>query len=113
MGAVESCNCHATGDEERDTHIELAMSSGEVRGSRLVIAEVTPRWRRLMAARGVDWTTEGLKARFLGKRVRISGWMLFDGEHMGEARNTAPKGRGNARATAWEIHPVTAIAVLQ
>ena len=109
MGAVESCNCHATGDDDRDTHLELALDAGEIRGSRRVIAEVTPRWRRRMAARGVDWSTQALRAHLIGRRVRIRGWMLFDGEHMGDARNTAPRGRGNARATAWEIHPVTGI----
>lgn len=112
LGAVESCNCHATADAERDTHLELALASEENRGSHLVIAEVTPRWRSLMASRGVDWSTAALRANYLGRKIRIRGWMLFDGEHMGDAKNTAPKGRGNARATAWEIHPVTGIDLL-
>ena len=108
-GPVESCNCHATADSARDTHIELAVERGEVRGWRILIAEVTPMWRKRMRAEGTDWSTDGLRARYLGRKVRIGGWMLFDLEHSGDSRNTAPRGRGNARATAWEIHPVTSL----
>ena len=111
-GPVESCNCHATADSLRDTHIELAMDVGERRGWRLMVAEVTPRWRSVLRTRGEDWSTEGLRVRLLGRRVRVTGWMLFDLEHAGDSRNTAPRGRGNSRATAWEIHPVTAIELL-
>jgi hypothetical protein len=38
--------------------------------------------------------------------------MLFDTEHVGESENTAPGSPGNWRATAWEIHPVTGITLL-
>ena len=51
-------------------------------------------------------------AAFVGRRVRVAGWLMFDHEHADEAENTRPGERDNWRATAWEIHPVTAIAVL-
>jgi hypothetical protein len=38
--------------------------------------------------------------------------MLFDFEHVDQAENTNPGGAKNVRATCWEIHPVTAIKVL-
>ena len=46
------------------------------------------------------------------RRVRIRDWMLFDFEHVDESENTAPKRRDNWRATAWEIHPVIDMTVL-
>jgi len=43
-----------------------------------------------MGARGVDWSTRALRDHYLGRWVRVRGWMLFDTEHKGEAENTAP-----------------------
>jgi hypothetical protein len=112
VGGVETVNCHARDPQYRDTHIELVldpMHSGEVQR---VIVEVTPRWRAMMAAKGVDWSTRGLRDRFLGRWIKVTGWMLFDVEHKSEAENTAPGRVRNWRATAWEVHPVTAIEVV-
>jgi len=77
-----------------------------------LIVEVTPRWRYIMGERGTDWSTRGLRDRFLGRWVKVRGWMLFDAEHQRESENTAPGRAENWRATAWEIHPVTSIEVV-
>jgi len=34
-------------------------------------------------------------------RVRISGWLMFDVEHVGAI--------GTQRGTVWEVHPITRI----
>ena len=44
--------------------------------------------------------------------VRISGWLFNDWEHKGQSENMNPGGAHNWRATTWEIHPITAIDVL-
>jgi hypothetical protein len=111
-GGIESVNCHARDVPDRDTHIELVLNPMDSSGTRRVIVEVTPRWRAIMAARGVDWSTGALRDHFLGRRVRVGGWMLFDAEHKSESENTAPGRSRNWRATAWEIHPVTSIEVV-
>jgi len=111
-GSVESVNCGARHVADRDTHIELVLNPMDPLVSRRVIVEVTPRWRAIMAARGVDWSTRALRDRCLGRWVRVRGWMLFDAEHKGEAENTAPGRPRNWRATAWEVHPVTSIEVV-
>ncbi len=111
-GSVESCNCQAKAANERDTHIQLTLSEGADR-TQAVIVEVTPRTRLLHQKAGAnDWTTAALERDIQGKWVEISGWLMFDFEHVGEAENTNPGGAHNVRATAWEIHPVTAIKVL-
>jgi hypothetical protein len=111
-GGRETCNCHARSEDERDTHIELTLSEGaDERQS--VIAEVTPRTRILRERAGHnDWTTQALKRDIQGKWIEVTGWLLFDFEHVGEAENTNPGGPRNWRATCWEIHPVTSIKVL-
>jgi hypothetical protein len=112
-GGIESVNCHARDDADRDTHLELVLDPMNGGASRRMIVEViTPRWRYIMHKRGLDWSTRSLRDRFLGRWVRVSGWMLFDQEHQGESENTAPGGPGSWRATAWEIHPVTSIEVV-
>jgi hypothetical protein len=112
VGGVESVNCHATDPEHRDTHIELVldpMSSSE-RGR--VIVEVTPRMRVLADQRGEEWSTNAIRDHFHGRWVRVRGWLFFDTEHRSESVNTAPRRPRDWRATAWEIHPVTSLEVV-
>lgn len=108
-GGKETCNCGATGVANTDAHIELVQSPDESEKEDRFVVEVSPTWRRFMNARGEDWSTSSLKARFEGKWVRVRGWLFFDREHRHNALNTNPDGKKIWRRTAWEIHPVTAI----
>ena len=117
-GGVETCNCHATNPDERDTHIALTLSSmlptDPDAKKQSVVAEVTPRMRILhkQKTNQNDWTTEALQRNLQGKWVEITGWLLFDFEHIDAAENTNPGNPTNWRATCWEIHPVMSIKVL-
>jgi hypothetical protein len=111
-GGVETCNCHARAPDQRDTHILLTLSEAADR-TQGVVAEVTPRTRIVHQRSGAnDWTTEALRRDIQGRWIEISGWLMFDFEHVHEAENTNPGGEHNVRATCWEIHPVTSIKVL-
>jgi hypothetical protein len=110
-GGIESTNCRAQDLADRDTHIEIVRSLEDSGLTRRMIVEVTPRLRAMALARGFDWSTQALLA-LKGHKVKITGWMLFDFEHIDESENTAPRKQDNWRATAWEIHPVTDITVL-
>jgi hypothetical protein len=111
VGGEETTNCDAVSLVYRDTHIRIALSAGAPENQRVVV-EVTPRWREAMQAAGVDWSTPGLARALVGRSVRVRGWLLFDSEHAKQSENTNPGGSNNWRATAWEIHPVTALEVL-
>ena len=111
-GGIESTNCRARDDADRDTHIELVLDPMHSACSARMIVEVTPRSRYVMRERGTDWSTRALRDQFLGRWVKVRGWMLFDSEHKADSENTAPERAGNWRATAWEIHPVTSIDVV-
>jgi hypothetical protein len=111
-GGIESTNCRARDDADRDTHIELVLDPMQNSGPARMIVEVTPRWRYIMRQRGTDWSTRTLRDQFLGRWVRVRGWMLFDAEHQRDSENTAPGRPGDWRATAWEIHPVTSMEVV-
>lgn len=102
----ESANCLS--GTRVDAHVEVALRPDAPPNERMIV-EVTPPMRERATSRGVDWSTATLRSQLTGRRVRIEGWLLFDDEHDEEAENTRPGHRGNWRATAWEIHPVTAI----
>ena len=112
VGGIESVNCHTRDPLYRDTHIEITAESLKRDEGTYVIVEVTPQVRHKMAIQGVDWSTGTLRKTLLGKRVRITGWLLFDVEHKPNATNTASPNAHIWRATVWELHPVTAIEVL-
>jgi hypothetical protein len=109
-GGIEAANCYSY--RERDVHIHVAPRADAPR-SEWVVVEVTPRARRRAVEWGWDWSATALRRELVGRRCRFEGWLLFDREHAGEAEHTAPGARGNWRATAWELHPVTAIEVLK
>jgi hypothetical protein len=111
VGGVESCNCRAIDPAHRDTHVELVSDAGEDE-RKVVIAEITPRIRRIAAQQGMDWSTDALKSKYLGQRVSIEGWLYFDPDHIEESFANDPadsRGKTNWRGTCWEIHPVTSI----
>ncbi len=113
-GGIETCNCKAKDLAHRDTHIDIVLSPKDYGNKkRHVIVEVTPRIRKLMAARGKDWSTTTLRQTLPGHLVRFTGWMFYDTEHRPQSFNTAPGNPKDWRATAWEIHPVTNIEVLK
>lgn len=110
-GGFETSNCLAKLRQYRDTHIELVLKPMNA-AALPVIVEVTPRWRAMMAAKGVDWSTPTLRRQLVGRWVRVTGWLMFDAEHANAAEHTAPGHPRNWRATAWEVHPITAIQVV-
>ncbi len=111
FGGTETANCEATSRSYNDTRIRIALTRDAPENKRVVV-EVTPRWREAMTAVDVNWGTAALVETLIGRRVRVGGWMLFDTEHAQQSENTNPGNPKNARATAWEIHPVTTLEVL-
>jgi hypothetical protein len=112
MGGIETCNCKASDQSRRDTHIELTPDAEHTGPEYRLIVEVTPRIRTLLAMKGIDWATSELKDMLIGHRVKVAGWLFYDEEHKSQAFATRPYGDRNWRASCWEIHPVTYLKVL-
>lgn len=108
-GGVEAANCYTLAG--RDTHIHIAPRKDAPLDGRFVL-EITPRLREWAARQGSDWSEAALASALTGRLCRFEGWLFFDREHADEAANTAPEAVGNWRATAWEIHPITRIEIL-
>ena len=111
-GGSETCNCHVNDDVHTDTHIVLVADPTNHTGNKRVIIEITPRMRFLMAKKGIDWSTSKLKSQLVGHWVKVKGWLFFDSEHTASAENTNPGNVKNWRATAWEVHPITNIEIV-
>jgi hypothetical protein len=103
-GNGEACNCHRP-KELYDYHVFLAEAPADdpkkPDKTEAVVVEMTPRWRFIRPS----WApASNVKSHANKDRVRITGWLLLDEDHLDMV--------GKARATAWEIHPVTKVEVL-
>jgi hypothetical protein len=97
-GNGESTNCHFTANNEVDWHIYLTDSPAQPIKDAIIV-ETTPRTRPQH-----HWTTTMLTALVNSQnQVRISGWLMYDSEHINVI--------GTQRATVWEVHPITKIEI--
>ena len=100
----EATNCWSPC--RRDIHILIANRKGAPKKEQVVL-EVTPNLGES------NWSEANLQQQLVGHWCEFEGWLYFDEGHAKEAENTATRNPGNWRATAWEIHPVTKIAVIR
>lgn len=103
-GSPETCNCKLSGEDNNDYHLNVVeRSSDRLRDS--VVAEMTPKMR----ANIPEWRLDRLNGLITDTSnpplVRVSGYLLFDSEHVSRS--------GGERATIWEIHPITKFEVCQ
>nr|MBA3543420.1 hypothetical protein [Chthoniobacterales bacterium] len=130
-GPPESTNCAST--DFHDWHLELFAQPvdhpPQVGDSTPLICEITPRTQSALCASGIrlqslaafirapdlSYEPTGHPAR----KIRVTGNLLWDDDHNGAAdvgatiRSNAPNKYHNPwRATAWEIHPIAKIEVL-
>jgi hypothetical protein len=106
----EATNCFSPC--RRDIHILLANHKDAPKNEQMVV-EVTPNLYDWAAGRGIDWSEPTLQAQLVGHWCEFEGWLYFDVGHAEESENTAAHNPNNWRATAWELHPVTKIAVIR
>src|SRR5262249_54026591 len=95
-----------------DTHMDVALTP-DAPSSQHVVVEISPFIREWAQRQGWDWSTDALQRTMRGRRVRIEGWLLWDSQHSDDSENTAPGTPENWRATAWEVHPITRIEVIE
>lgn len=109
---AESCNCNFKDKTFSDLHIHLSPSEEAIPEKwQYVIVEITPRLRELMKLKNADWSYKELK-KLRRKEVEIEGWLFYDWEHGDKAYLYNGDEQKSWRATAWEIHPVTSLKII-
>lgn len=106
---IESANCW--NPCRRDIHILIAKQKDAAKTEQVVL-EVTPKLRDWATGQGMDWYEPALQSQLVGHWCEFEGWLYFDVGHDEESENVAPGRRDNWRATAWEVHPITKIRVI-
>ena len=76
-GHPETANCGNLTLKFTDTHITVAVGPTTDLTTTLIV-EVTPWWRQEMKKQGIDWSTPTLHQTLTGKKVKFTGWLLFD-----------------------------------
>lgn len=97
----EPSNCGSTDPRDEDVELFLAHRPGVTDGAQIILGEITPRWR----AAYTSWRPVNLRDVAGGRRIRITGWLLYDQESFGETHG--------GTATPWEIEPITNVEVLR
>jgi hypothetical protein len=101
----ETCNCAR--DDIKDIHIDVVQKESDKNtSSKYMIVEISPRWQSKLG------DLASVRKAIQGHWVKFTGWMLYDYIHKSNAKNTKPKSKAIWRATAWEVHPVTAFKVV-
>jgi hypothetical protein len=103
----ESCNCYLSGEANNDFHLNLVSTLAESKLDsttarwKSIVVEMTPRVRKNHSG----WSTANLgEVRLHHRRVRVTGWLMLDTAHVIDHH-------GGARASLWEVHPITAMDV--
>lgn len=101
-GSPETCNCKLSGEANNDYHINLVERPTDRLWNSIVV-EMTPRIRSSVP----QWTLQNLQNLITDVNnpplVRVSGYLLFDSEHVSRS--------GGPRITIWEVHPLTKVEV--
>ena len=96
----EACNCESAALQDHDVHVYVG-DDPDATPENAAIVEVTPRWR----AAYPSWNAQNIeRLAESGTPVRITGWLMYDQEHWDMIAK-------HERATLWEVHPVTDVAV--
>jgi hypothetical protein len=127
-GMPENCNCTSKKPggrtDLRDVHINIVADPSEAGDqTKYVVVEFTPRWEKKFGFddSNYDAMRQLIESQLKGKRVKFSGWMLYDFIHENAAQSTRPNQpvcanfgdkNCNWRATPWEVHPVTSYEIV-
>ena len=101
----ESCNCGNANATLKtgDVHMYLGLTKN-AKTENCIIIEITPAFKKKHPDYGKYLT--------LKKKIRVTGYLLYDYIHRKDALMTCKKCSSIWRNNSWEIHPITKIETL-
>jgi hypothetical protein len=108
---MESCNCFTEDKSEYSFNVYISMNplTKETRAADCIVAVITPYSRTLHS----EWTFDYFSYKMVGKKVRISGWLIYDYLHSSLSVETNSNGTQPDRRTIWGICPTTDVVSLE
>ena len=108
---MESCNCYTEDKTKYSINIYLSPTPIEknTRTADCIVAVVMPYSRTI----NKDWTSDYINEKLVGKRITVSGWLIYDIEHSVGSIMTNSNGTQPERRSIWGICPMTDLKVAQ
>ncbi|HTB05540.1 MAG TPA: hypothetical protein VK806_01220 [Bacteroidia bacterium] len=106
----EQCNCFTEDKNKLNTNIYICPTpiDKNTRTADCIVVVITPYTRSLKG----EWDTDKLNEKLGGKKISISGWLIYDFEHSNRSIETNSNSTQPERRTIWGIYPVTDLKVL-
>jgi hypothetical protein len=107
---MESCNCYTEDKSKRSINIYISPTpiAKETRTADCIVTVLTPYSVTLNS----DWTADKLNDKLAGKKIKVSGWLIYDFTRSGVSIETNSNSAEPERRTIWGLCPVTAITTL-
>jgi len=108
---MESCNCYTEDKSKYSVNVYISKDpiTKQTKTSECIVAVVTP----YSISLNKDWTSDNINDKLVGKRVKVSGWLIFDYLKSNESVETNSNGTQLDRRTIWGICPLTNITALE
>ena len=106
---MEGCNCYSTDPADHDVHVYISPDPNVSSIAECVVIEITPYTRNI----NPEWTSEYINQNVTHKKIKVTGWLMFDWEHLNQSFETNLQGERIYRRTVWELHPITDISLVQ
>jgi hypothetical protein len=103
---MESCNCYTEDKSKYSTNIYISPTpiNKQTRTADCIVAVITPYSRSLNPK---DWDTENINEKFVGKKIKVSGWLIYNFLKGNLSIETNPNSAQPERRTIWGICPMT------
>jgi len=108
---MESCNCYTEDKSKYSVNVYISKDpiTKQTKTSECMVAVITPYSKTL----NTNWTADYITDKLIGKRVKLTGWLIYDYVKSNESVETNSNGTQLDRRTIWGVCPVTDIKTLE
>lgn len=107
----QSCNCFTEDKSQYSTNVYISVNpiTKETRTADCIVAVISPYSRSLHS----DWTSDFINFKMVGKKVKVSGWLIYNYLKGSVSVETNSNATQPERRTIWGISPMTDLQSLE